>query len=292
LTRLVSDSLTRLRLPEGRLVVALSGGADSAALALLTNEAGREATALHVDHQLPASPRMASAARSIARRLDMEIAVETVVVEAGPSPEARARDARYQVFERVDGPIVTAHTRDDHAETLLINLIRGTGPTGLAGIPFHRAPHIYRPTLSLGRNVTREIASLAGLEFVDDPMNDDLSLTRNRLRQMVMPMLEEINPRVIESLARAADVVGRDREYLESLVTLSAGARSIPISVLVTSPRPLADRLLVRLLEGSGIGATADRVERLWSVANSEAQSQDLASGHSVVRRGALLIIE
>ena len=273
-------------------MVALSGGADSAALALLVNQSGREATALHVDHQLPASPLMASAARSIARRLDMEIAVEAVVVEAGPSPEARARDARYQVFERVDRPIVIGHTRDDNAETLLINLIRGTGPAGLAGIPFYRSPHIYRPMLSIGRDVTREIATLAGLEFVDDPMNDDMSLTRNRLRRIVMPMLEEINPRVIESLARAAEVVGRDNEYLESLVTLSGSARSIPISALVTSPRPLADRLLVRLLEGSGIGATADRVERLWSVANSEAQRQDLASGRSVVRRGALLVIE
>lgn len=291
LSDLVSATLSKLELPAGPVVVALSGGADSAALAFLTVESGVETRGIHIDHRLAASPMMAAAAEEIAARVGIELEMREVTVGDGPSPEDQARQARYQVLEEAGRTVLTAHTRDDSIETMLINLIRGTGPTGLTGIPRFRPPAIHRPMLEVTRSDTREIASLAGLPFRDDPMNEDLSITRNRVRLEILPLMRELNPGVDASLARAAAALRRDSEYLDDLAgDLYRGA--LPVSVLNTVPRVLADRMLHRALEESGVGATADRIERMWSVAAGRSDRQDLADGRRVVRRGALLSIE
>lgn len=278
-------------MPDGPVIVALSGGADSAALALLCNEAGVETGGLHVDHRLPASPQLSAAAQAIATRLGISLEVRQVTVERGPSPEEMARNARYDVFTRSPSPLLTAHTRDDTVETVLINLIRGTGMAGLAGIPPFRPPCIYRPMLEVTRSETRELASLAGLPFRDDPMNEDPDLTRNRVRKEILPLMRELNPGVDGAIARAAYALRRDSEYLEEQAA-AISSRALPVSVVTTAPRALGDRLLRRALDESGIGATSDRIERMRSVASGETERQDLAGGLSVVRRGALLVIE
>ncbi|MFP4074338.1 MAG: tRNA lysidine(34) synthetase TilS, partial [Actinomycetota bacterium] len=214
LSELVSGAQQRLVLPEGPVEVALSGGADSASLAYLCLESGLDVRALHIDHQLPASPMMARAAGDIAGKLGIELEVRQVTLAEGPSPEEQAREARYAELAERAGAILTGHTRDDSIETMLINLIRGTGPTGLTGIPSFRPPNIYRPMLAVTRSETREIATLAGLPFVDDPMNEDLSLTRNRIRLELLPVMRELNPQVEAALARTAATLERDRVYL------------------------------------------------------------------------------
>lgn len=291
LKELVSATLPKLDLPARPLEVALSGGADSATLAYLALEAGVGVRALHIDHSLPASSSMAGAAQAVADRLGIELVTAQVVVGEGASLEEQAREARYEAFVARDGPIVTGHTRDDSVETMLINLIRGTGPSGLTGIPRFRPPHIYRPMLEVTRSETREIATLAGLAFVDDPMNEDMSLTRNKVRRSLLPLMRELNPRVDAALARTAATLERDREYLEEQAGEHFG-QALPVSAVTTLPRALADRVLHRALEESGVGPTADRIQRMWSVASGESDRQELAGGHDVVRRGALLVIE
>jgi tRNA(Ile)-lysidine synthase len=291
LKELTSTTLAKLDLPAERVEVALSGGADSATLAYLCLEAGLDVTAVHVDHQLSASPAMADAARRVANHLEIRLEIEEVDLGDGPSLEEQARDARYAALTERDGPIATGHTRDDSVETMLINLIRGTGPSGLTGIPAFRAPNVYRPLLDVTRSATREIAVLAGLPFVDDPMNEDMSFTRNRVRLHILPAMRELNPRVEEALARTAAALERDRDYLEDRAAGHAG-RALPVSAVSTLPRALADRVLNRALEENGISPTADRIQRMWSVATGESDRQDLAAGQSVVRRGALLVIE
>jgi tRNA(Ile)-lysidine synthase len=178
---------------------------------------------------------------------------------------------------------------------MLINLIRGTGVTGLTGIPRFRSPRVHRPMLDVSRDETREIAVLAGLGFVDDPMNEDLALTRNRVRLRLLPLMRELNPQVDTALARASAALERDSDHLEAVASRLAADASdvaVPMSVIATIPRPLADRLLRRLLERNGIGPTADRIERMWSVATGASERQDLADGRSVIRHGALLVVE
>jgi tRNA(Ile)-lysidine synthase len=145
--------------------------------------------------------------------------------------------------------------------------------------------------LAVTRSETRELASLAGLPFADDPMNQDLSLTRNRVRHQILPLMRALNPRVDSAIARAAQVLERDAVFLEDLARLY-DHDPLPLSVLTTLPRPLADRLILHVLKRHGIAPTADRMERFWSVATGASQRQDLAEGMVARRDGALIVIE
>lgn len=291
LSQLLASTTSRIDLPAGPLVVALSGGADSAALAYLALEADEQLTAVHVDHGLPDSAKMSAAAAAVAEVLDVSLRTIRVEVERGPSLEEQARSARYQALHSLDGPVLTGHTRDDSVETVLMNLIRGTGVRGLGGIPAHRPPNVYRPILHVTRDETREIAMLAQLPFVDDPMNQDMSLTRNRVRLEILPRMREINPQVAESMDRLSRMARAETELLDEVAAPHLGS-VLPISVLMTLPMPIAERVMHHALEAHGVGATADRIARMWQVAKGESDRQDLAEGRRVVRDGALLAIE
>jgi tRNA(Ile)-lysidine synthase len=234
---------------------------------------------------------MEKAAVMVAEALGIPVEVRTVVLGPGPSPEEQARDARYGALADVEGPVLTGHTRDDDVETVMLNLIRGSGATGLSGIPRFRPPHIHRPMLSVSRDETREIATLAGLPYADDPMNSDLSLTRNRIRLEILPSMRALNPRVDEAISRAASVLERDSGYLDEMAA-SLYQDPVPVSLLSTVPRVLADRVLRRLLEECGVGPTSDRMERVWSVVAGDSDRQDLTRGRVVVRKGAVVVIE
>ncbi len=291
LTELVGSAQARLRLPEGPFAVALSGGADSAALALLAVDRNSGVGAVHIDHGLPGSPMLRSAAAEIAGSLEIDLEIVPVHLGAGPSPEDQARAARYGVLDSWHENVLTAHTLDDNAETILINLVRGTGPAGLAGIPYHRPPRTYRPMLDVTRDETREIAALANLPFRDDPMNSDPALIRNRIRQEIIPRLREMNPRVVDALARAGKTIGADSALLDDMVAHIDTARGVPVAVLATLPRPLGDRILTRLLAAQGVGVTEDRLLRARSVVEGRALRQDLADGKTIERRDAMVMV-
>lgn len=291
LTELVDGALQRLELPPGPAVVALSGGADSAALAFLVDRTGVEVRCVHVDHGLAGSPLMSQAAEAVSAHLDLSLETISVTVAPGASPEGKAREARYSVLEKVPGPIITAHTLEDNAETVMINLIRGTGPQGLLGIPRHRRPNIHRPMLAISRNVTRELATLAGLPYAEDPMNDDLTLARNRIRRAILPLLAGLNPHVVATIARTGEVLAGDVAFIESLVPELDGS-AVAVGLVETLPGPIADRLIARLLNAANVGATSDRIQRVWEVVRGEAPRRDLVGGKVVQRRGALVVIE
>lgn len=299
LNHLVESALERLDLPGGRLVIALSGGADSAALAYLCSAAGTEARCVHVNHGLPGSPLMQTAAEGVAEALSLSLDVINVVLGEGPSPEGQARKARYEALAEVEGQVLTAHTLDDDVETVLFNLIRGTGPRGLAGIPYHRAANVYRPMLSISRSETREMATLAGLPFADDPMNESLALSRNIIRSRVIPMLLELNPRLSEAIVRMAGAVEADGAYLDSEVAKirvlrGDDAHAVAVGDLLAAPRPVRDRALKTLLAGAAGpgGVTSERLDVLWSVATRQNKRQQIGDGLIADRRGPLLVVE
>ncbi len=299
LTELVGRLDGLLDVPDGSLLVALSGGADSASLAFLLARAGRSVRCIHVDHDLPASPELEQAAQAVSSAVGLRLDVSRVDVGADPS-EARLREARYSALRAGLGPdewLLTAHTLDDQAETVMMNLLRGTGPAGLAGIPA-RAGHLARPLLSARRAETRELAALAGLPCVDDPANLDPTLTRNVVRLEVLPRLAaRFNPRLSEALARSATLLQADEALLESAVgeveTLVAPDRvAVAVGDLAAVPAQVADRVLRRCLSTvrPPYPGSSSEIDRVRSVLSGEAESAEL-SGQIVVHRDGPLLV-
>ncbi|CAN5337859.1 tRNA lysidine(34) synthetase TilS [soil metagenome] len=204
---------------EARLQVAVSGGVDSTALlhamaAIARGGASRRPLrALHVEHGLhPESAAWASHCRTTAARLDVPLQVLTirVPVDAAAGVEAAARTARYAALEAALGAgdiLLTAHHRDDQAETLLLQLLRGAGPRGLSAMPAVRPfgrGRLARPLLAFGRAALVRYARRHGLAWLEDPANADLRFARSFLRVEVMPKLRARWPAAAANLARAA----------------------------------------------------------------------------------------
>ena len=301
LSELRSRSAGLLRLPEGDLVVALSGGADSAALAYLLAHLGHRIRAVHVNHGLPASARLEEAARAVADAVDIELEVSGIVVPPGASFEGHAREARYEALFASLRPgeiLLTAHTRDDQAETVLMNLLRGSGPAGLAGITA-RTDVLTRPMLAVGRSETRELATLASLPFFDDPSNLDHGFRRNSIRLEVIPDLSaRFNPRLIEALARFAELIGADDALLQdeadTVPVLGDGSRqAVPLGSLLAIARPVADRALRGVLARvrPPHRGTSAELDDIWLVVTRQRNSAVLTGGIDVAHEGPLLVV-
>jgi tRNA(Ile)-lysidine synthase len=301
LTEVSSRLAGLLDLPSGDLVIALSGGADSAAMAYLVARSGAKVRGIHVDHGLPGSETLADAARDVAGRLGLDLEVATIEVEGGPSPEGQARKARYQELLGRLRPgewVLTAHTLEDQAETVLLNLIRGSGPRGLAGIPPRRPP-VARPMLRVSRSETRELALLTGLPFADDPLNLDPTLRRNVLRLEVIPALSaRFNPRLVESLARSADLLRQDDELVQLEadgvpLVFGEGSVAVALGVLRAVPGPIADRVMRRCLAlvRPPYPGTTSEVAAVRAVADRERAGAVLADGVRVTVEGPLLVL-
>ena len=300
LDRLAADISARTQFPLSPLVIALSGGADSAAAAWLAHRTNRVSRAVHVNHRLPDSPRMANAAHAISRHLGMELEEVFINRQADRSEDA-LRTARYRALTEnstSEEVVITAHTADDQAETVLHNLLRGAGLDGMAGIPPRRG-RFHRPLLGVWRTETREVATLAGLPWEDDPQNDDPRYLRNRIRRRLIPLLEaEYQPRLREGLVRLSELVGADLAYLEE------GAATVPVGVsrngwpqidcisLAGLAQPISSRVVrraLRMVRGPHAG-TAAEVQRVLDIALGKASRTELGKGVIVARHGDRLL--
>lgn len=261
----------------------MSGGADSSALALLAVAHGLDVTLVHVDHGLRTdSAREAHVVEGLAQRLGCGFRAETVHVEPGPNLEARARDARYGVLPF---DVMTAHTADDQAETMVLQLLRGAGLTGLAGM---RAG-VRRPLLALRRRETEALCLSEGVDVVDDPMNRDPRFTRVRVRHEVLPLLQQVSQRdVVAVLARQADLWRDDDELLERL---AGDLDPTDARALAAAPVALARRAIRRWLADPHPPQAAE-VERVLQVARGHHVACELEGGRRVTRSHQRLRIE
>jgi len=269
--------------PGTRATLAVSGGADSSALALLAVAHGLDATLVHVDHGLrPASAGEAEVVARLAERLRCDFRSETVGVEPGPNLEARAREARYGVLPP---DVMTAHTADDQAETMVLQLLRGAALTGLAGM----RPGVRRPLLALRRGDTVALCEQFGVEVVHDPMNDDRRFTRVRVRHEVLPLLSDVAQReVIDLFGRQAALWRDDDELLE---TLAGALDPTDARALAGAPVALARRALRRWLADPTPPSAAE-IERVLQVVRGERLACELEGGRRITRSHQRLRIE
>lgn len=254
--------------PGGTALVACSGGADSLALLAAAvfegHKAGLRVIGVTVDHGLQegSAERAAAVVQQMAALGSDETVSTRVRVEGGGlGPEAAAREARYAVLEQVAdhtgaAVVLLGHTRDDQAETVLLGLTRGSGGRSIAGM--RRAFDRYRrPLLDVARTDTAAACAAEGIEIWADPHNDDPAFTRVRVRHHVMPVLEaELGPGVAVTLARTADQLRTDMEYLDGAADRAlervATASGLDVRRLEAEPAALRRRVLHAAALGAG----------------------------------------
>lgn len=298
-----------------RLLVALSGGADSsAALIALTERAARHGwrvEAAYLDHGI-APPAVRSGFRHTVEAVTDRFGVPLhtgaadVLARAAASRlgvEEAARRERYAFLARtaraIDvAAVVTGHTSTDQAETVLLHLIRGSGLDGLGGMRVRAplptaeadgAPPLIRPLLSVSRSETETVCRAFGVAPADDPANGEQAFTRNRIRHEIVPLLRELNPQVEEALRRLADTAQADADALDqatarAVAELTQRARPGPLGVsrhaLLRQP-PAVRRRVVRALAHSAGAPTLsyERTGALVGLLNDGGGEVELGGG-------------
>lgn len=288
--------------PGPRLAVGFSGGLDSSVLlhllARLRGEFVFDLHAIHVHHGLsPRANLWAEHCRRVCEALAVPLRIQRVRVEpAGEGLEAAARHARYAAFARLDvDAIALAQHRDDQAETLLLQLLRGAGLKGLAAMPAARdlaGKHLLRPLLDCSRAELEAYAREQGLDWIEDESNFDTALARNALRHEVMPVLARLSPGAAGALAQAAAQFAESAALLDDLAKIDLVAQAslpasrpqagitasttpppqagkdacatrnalAPVAVLAALPAPRARNLLRYLLESRGVAVRRERL--------------------------------
>ena len=314
--------------PGDAVGVAVSGGADSVALAMLLlelqDELGIRLVVLHLNHRLRRAESDADAefvadfAR--ARGIDIVSKAADVAAYAGAhrlNLEDAGRRLRYAFFDeqvaagRVN-KVAVAHTADDQAETVLAKLIRGTGPTGLAGI-YPIAGNVIRPLIEARRADLRAFLKERGQTWREDATNGDESRLRARIRARLLPLLEaEFQPHIVRNLSNLADLARNDERYWEELIDRKfeevvrheAGTVSISCEVLneragrggknADASAAVSSRLVRRIAReilGQTSGLSAKHVREVLELASGgdNEQSVELPSGIVVQRRNSTL---
>jgi len=296
-----------------RVVVAVSGGPDSVcllrALLSLAPEYGLTLHVAHLDHRFRGDESAAEAAfvADLAKKLGVPATVENRDVpaycaERGLSAQAGAREVRYHFLQQVADAtgavrIAIGHTAGDQAETLLMRLIRGAGVSGLSSIPPVRE-NIIRPLIDVTREEVLAYLLEIGQDFVTDPSNLKPVYTRNRVRQEVIPVLERFNPRVVEALASAAEVLRDEDAAMEAsldrimpqAVRQEAGAVRIDRTVFNGLLPALQRRVLRKALalacgDGSADLSSVQTREVLGFMADAQTgRSMELPGGFALVR--------
>ncbi len=245
------------------------------ALLVLAVAAGCAVTAVHVDHRLRSGSAVeADIVAAAATRFGARFRRESIDVGAGPNQEARSRDARYAVLP---DDVMTGHTADDQAETILLNLMRGASSSGLAAM----RPGTRRPILALRRSSTADLCRALGIAVVDDPSNRDPSFLRNRVRHELLPAMNAMaNRDLVPVLTRQADLMRDDADLLDDL---AASLDPTDAKGLAAAPLPLARRAVRRWLT-TDHPPDAATVERVLQVANGQASGCDIGSGRRIER--------
>lgn len=278
---LVEELLSRCAFPRNgeALDCAVSGGPDSTALLILARAAGCQVTAHHVDHGLrDGSEREAEVVAATAAQYGADFLAHTATIDPGANLEARAREARFALLPEA---VATGHTLDDRAETVLINLLRGAGRTGLSPLR-ESARH---PIVQLRRAETVELCQALEVTVVTDPSNQDPAFLRNRVRHELLPLMDDLANRDIAALLdRQADVFTDEDLLLDSL---AAEIDPTDAKAVAAAPPALARRAVRSFITKNwsrGHSPGVQAVERVLAVARGAATSCEIEGGHRIHR--------
>lgn len=306
----VSKSVRKFKMADDftNVAVALSGGADSVSLlrALSESADSLEVTlcACHLNHGLRGaeSNRDEEFCKVLCEKMQIPIYTKRINVKALQNKhegiENAARRARYAFFreihERTGAVIATAHTASDNAETVLLNLTRGTGLRGLCGIP-PRREFIIRPLLNLTREDVERYLETLGQDFVTDCTNLSADYTRNKIRLNVTPRLEEINPAFAKSVTRMCEAAREDCEFLEELaeraLTETKSGRGYDAAKIHVLPEAVKSRVIRKILEDGGIEPSALRINTAKSLLNQRsARFNPCKNRYFTIRKGIAFV--
>ncbi|SEL12105.1 tRNA lysidine(34) synthetase TilS [Ruminococcus albus] len=284
-----------------RLLVGLSGGADSAALLLCLYELGYDVCACHVNHCIRGeeADRDQHFCEELCRGLGIEITVKRVDVPAycreNPvSEEEGARLLRYKALQEIDADkICTAHNLDDCLETTLFNLARGSGLKGIASIPPVRE-NIIRPLIECRRADIEEFLAEKGQNFVTDSTNLLDEYSRNKLRHKVVPVLREINPSLMDTFAKTLGFLREDSAFLDKLSDeafekVTCGD-SFSCKMIRELDYPVRRRVIMRILTKYDIEVGQDKIEIIETLVNQGGKANVKSNCFAYTKSGTLYI--
>ncbi len=266
------------------MLAGVSGGADSVCLACLLRELsarqGFRLTAVHVNHGLrSASQEDEDYVRALCERWRIELIVRRVTVPRMGNLEANAREARYRAFDQAmeeSGAdcLALAHHMDDQAETLLMRLMRASGPTGLSAMK-EVSGAVWRPLLSVRRREIEAFLVAKGLSWREDESNRDERYTRNFIRQSLMPMVEERFPAAVRNMAAVSRILSDEEDYwrgfceswLHEYACMEPSGPFIKLDKFDTLHTAVRRRLLRAFCASAGISAGREQLERLEGLA-------------------------
>ncbi|MBI2441379.1 MAG: tRNA lysidine(34) synthetase TilS [Lentisphaerae bacterium] len=312
----------KLLTPGERILVGVSGGADSVALAWALRELAAtwrlRLVIAHLNHGIRGAAAQADAGfvRKLARRWKLPVAlgranVPLLARRHSLSLEMAGRKARYDFFARVArrhrcAAIATAHTADDQAETILLNLARGAGAAGLAGIPYsgsHGGWRVIRPLRDVDRKSIERFLRQRRLAWREDSTNADPAFLRNRVRHEILPVLaQRLNPGIRSALLRSSEILAGENEWLATLTErllaeCRESATRLNAGRLKQLPVAARRRVLRRWLEAGNLTAKArgfDAIERLDCLVQGcrSSRTVTLPGGWRVCRDGSKLALE
>jgi tRNA(Ile)-lysidine synthase len=279
------------------IIVGLSGGADSVALLHILHQLGYKCVAAHCNFHLRGeeSQRDEKCARDFAASLPVpffkqDFDTERMAREKGISIEMAARDLRYEWFEQLRKDrdaeaVAVAHHQDDSIETLLLNLIRGTGIKGLTGIK-PKNGHIIRPFSGVSKKEILQYAAKENLPYITDSSNLQDEYTRNKIRLSLLPLLQSINPSVDSSLLHTMENLNEVAKIYDNCIreskekVFNPAKGSIDISVLKNSPSP--ESVLFEILKEYGFGR--DTIREILQAIESQPGKEFYSSGYTLIK--------
>lgn len=293
-----------------KVIVALSGGADSVALLMvllsLKDDLGIEVFAAHVNHNLRGEESLRDEAfvKKLCKDRGVELFLRSVDVnalcaESGQSFETAGRRVRYEFFEELinekDAFVATAHTLSDSLETALFNMVRGASFSGLSSIPYKRVK-IIRPLLDVTRDEIERYIEENGLEFVDDSTNFDAEIcNRNKIRHKVIPVLKSINEAAEENFLRLRESLIQADDFIKSealeLIERARVSYGFDANVLRKAHPALKSYAVKLIIESAGAGYDSRHIALLTDMLGTKG-SVDLIGGFTaVIRQGVLRVV-